>query len=252
MNQKDPNNNTRNNQPNDDSGNHPSLPVFPQEDRPVFQTGTSACYLYDIRKDMFINIDESILDITGISASEFTEKTPLETLGEVTEFSHLEAIQNFVTKSIGPSMATAEEYPVTVNLIYNIVSRDNVQRRVHTKYIFTDFENNFPLYTKGVSTDITHIQKDGLPVFFLMQNNKLILREVPDPDEILKKSSIPLSRAEINVLRYSAKGMAPKEIARVMKISLSTLYTHRKNIKNKMKKDINLIISMLREKGFIS
>lgn len=225
---------------------------FPDSDRSSFQTGTSAYYLYDITRDAFVYMDEAIEDITGIPASEFINKTPLETLGEVTEYSHLEAINEFAYNTVTPKIGTAEDDPITVNLIYNIFSRDNVHRRIHIKYVFTEFDNNIPRYTKGVTTDITHIQKDGLPVFFLMKNNKLILREVPDADAIIKKSSLPLSRAEINVLRFTARGKAPKEIAEIMKIGLSTLYTHRKNIKNKMKKDINFVIAMLREKGFIS
>lgn len=228
-----------------------SVHRFRDEDKSDFHIGTSAYYIYDVRKDRFIHMDEAIEKITGISAREFIDKTPSQTLGEVSEISHLEAINEFVTKSLAPRIKPEENHPITVNLIYNILARDNVHRRIHVKYVFMEFEGGLPLFTKGVTTDITHIQKDGLPVFFLVQNNKVIYKEMADTEKIISKSSIPLSRAEINVLRHTSMGISPKEIADIMNISVSTLYTHRKNIKAKMGKDINYAISLLREKGWL-
>jgi DNA-binding CsgD family transcriptional regulator len=197
-------------------------------------------------------MDEAIEDITGIPANEFQDKTPLETLGEITEVSHLEGINEFVNKSIEKHLSPDEKNPITINLVYNIVTRRQEKKRLHVRYIFSEFEGNTPTFTKGVATDITHIQKDGMPVFFIVKNNRVIYREVGQPEILLRKSSIPLSRTELNILRLTSKGFSAKEISVLMKISLSTLYTHRKNIKAKMGKDINFVISMLRGKGFIS
>lgn len=225
---------------------------FPDEYRSKFQIGTSAYYVYDLQRDRFVYMEEAMREITGISGEEFISKPPAETLGEVTEISHLGAIQEFLTKSLPPRIKKDEENPVSVNLIYSILSRDQIHKRIHMKYIFSNFDGNIPMYTKGVVTDITHIQKDGLPLFYLVQNNKVICREEPDSQKIMSKSSIPLSRAELNVLRHTASGLSPKEIADLMKISVSTLYTHRKNIKVKMGRDVNHTLSKLREKGWIS
>lgn len=218
----------------------------------VFQSGTSARYIYDARTNSFVEMDESMGEITGIPRDEFLKKTPQEALSEVAEMSHIEATNDFFMRSMYPLIPSDQQKQITANLIYNIRTRDNEHKRLHVKYRIIKYENNQPVLLEGITTDITHIQRDGLPTFFLVQDNKVIHWEEADPHEVVKKSTIPLSRTEINLLRLTSAGNSPEEIATKMHISISTLYTHRKNIKGKMGKDINHVISLLREKGIIS
>jgi DNA-binding CsgD family transcriptional regulator len=218
----------------------------------IFQTGTSARHIYDARLNRFLSMDESMGEITGITSEEFLRKTPNEALSEVAELSHIDAINDFYMRSMGPIVAADRKDKITLNIIYNIRTTRNENKRIHVKYRILEYEGDIPVLMEGITTDITHIQKDGLPVFFLVQNNKVIHWEEANPDKIAKNSTIPLSRTEINLLRLISSGLSPEEIAQKMHISISTIYTHRKNIKSKMRRDINYAIALLREKGIIS
>jgi DNA-binding CsgD family transcriptional regulator len=218
----------------------------------AFQTGTSARYTFDVMSNRFIEMDESMGEITGIPRDEFLEKTPQEALSEVAEMSHIEAIGEFMMRSLQSLIPQEQIENTTLNMIYNIKTRENDYKRLHVKYRIAKHEGPMPLILEGITTDITHFQKDGLPTFFLVQNNKVVYWEEANPDLIVKKSTIPLSRTEINLLRLTSAGNSPEEISSKMNISISTLYTHRKNIKAKMGHDINYVIALLREKGIIS
>ena len=218
-----------------------------------FQVGVIAHYVYDFIHMSFTHMENSIREISGISAQEFTKKPIQETLGELIEISHLHAINEMVSKSIQQKYLSIEENElITVNLSYNILTRKQENKRLLVQFFVSEQENGIPTKSKGRISDISHIQKDGLPHMFIVKDNKVIFEERANPDMIIKNTSIPLSRTEINILRHTAKGMTPKEISEILHISISTLYTHRKNIRNKMEMDINAVISLLRDKEFLS
>jgi DNA-binding CsgD family transcriptional regulator len=224
---------------------------FSERDRDYFQSGASAYYIFNMESYKFEYIDDSIEEISGIPKDDFLNKPLPETLGEIIELSHLEIINEFVKKSMDSSIHKEPNNGITVNLLYNILSRDNKNKRILTKFFIFEFKDGIPFLTKGKITDITHIQREGLPHCFLVKDQQIIFEEKPRPEELIKISSIPISRTEVNILRATASGLSPKEITTKLNVSISTLYTHRKNIRNKMKMDINGVITLLRKKGYI-
>lgn len=225
---------------------------FSEKERDYFQSGASAYYVFNMHTFQFEYIDDSIEEISGIPADEYISKPLPETLGEIIEIAHLDIINNYVARSMDSSIQKEPLNGITVNLLYNILTRDNKNKRILTKFFISEFKDGVPYLTKGKITDISHIQREGLPHCFLVKDQQIIYEIKPQPEDLLKVSSIPISRTEVNILRATAAGMAPKEIAAKLNVSISTLYTHRKNIRNKMKMDINAVITLLRKKGYIS
>jgi DNA-binding CsgD family transcriptional regulator len=225
--------------------------IFSEKDRDYFQSGASAYYIFNMFTYKFEYIDDSIIEISGIPASDFLAKPLTETLGEIMEISHLDIINEYVKRSMDPSIHKEAYNGITINLIYNILTKDHLSKRILTKFFISEFRDDIPYLTRGKITDISHIQKDGLPHCFLVKDQQIIFEEKPKAEDLLKISSIPISRTEVNILRATASGLAPKEIATKLNVSISTLYTHRKNIRNKMKMDINAVITLLRKKGYI-
>jgi DNA-binding CsgD family transcriptional regulator len=112
-------------------------------------------------------------------------------------------------------------------------------------------EAGYPMETTGYWTDITHIKKDGLPVMFAVIDNKIDFVEMANPEYLIKSPNIIFTSKEIEIIKMTSDGNRIKEISDKMKISISTVYTHRKNIKMKSEKEMNQVINELKSKGII-
>jgi DNA-binding CsgD family transcriptional regulator len=217
-----------------------------------FHLGPRAFFLYNLVSGRFTEMDSSVKDICGIPAEEFIQRNAADTISEIADNSHVESIALFIKKSFEHLNRHGLENGVSANIEYNIINRDGTRKRILVQNSPTGFnKKGEPLFNRGCITDITHIRKDGLPKMYLFTNNELVLKESANPDTIIKGSDIPLSKTEIKIIQLISEGLRAKEIAGRMEISISTLYTHRKNIKCKMGQDITRIISILKEKGLI-
>jgi DNA-binding CsgD family transcriptional regulator/PAS domain-containing protein len=217
-----------------------------------FHLGPRAFFLFNVFSGRFTEMDASIKDISGIAAEEFIQREAAETIMEMAEKSHIESIAIFIKKSFDHINSHSNESGVSANIEHNIISRDGKGKRILLQYSPTGFDKKgVPLFNRGCITDITHIRNDGIPKLYLFRNNQLVQEERADPETIIRRSDIPLSKTEIGIIQLISEGLIAKEIADRMQISVSTLYTHRKNIKTKMGRDITRIISSLKEKGII-
>lgn len=217
-----------------------------------FRIGPSAYFLYNISTGSFTEMDAAVEDISGIPAQEFIQRKASETISEMADLSHIEAIGQFIKKSFEYLAKQTSEDKISANIEHNIISRNGTRKRILVQYSPTGFNSNGePVFNRGCITDITHIRNDGLPRLYLFKNNELVHEESANPESVVKNSDIPLSKTEIRIIQLINEGLIAKEIADKMDISISTLYTHRKNIKSKMGQDITRIISILKEKGLI-
>jgi DNA-binding CsgD family transcriptional regulator len=222
---------------------------------PLLMVGPIAYFLYDFSIDRFIEMDDSIVEITGISKETFMSGIPGETLSSIVEQSHSEALPMLIQSSF----ELLEEYGrdnnddhLIANIEHNITTKDGKNKRIIAQYIpVVKDDNGKPCINKGCIVDISHIRNDGLPQLFIVRNNKVIKTVTASADSIIKNGEIPLSRVELRIIQLISEGLLAKEVAREMNISISTLYTHRKNIKSKTGYDINKLISILKEKGLL-
>lgn len=217
-----------------------------------FHLGPRAFFLYNLVSGRFTEMDSSVRDICGIPAEEFIQRNAADTISEIADNSHIESIALFIKKSFEHLNRHAGEDGVSASIEHNMISRDGTRKRILVQYSPTGFDKKGePLFNRGCMTDITHIRNDGLPKMYLFTKNELVLEESANPETIIKGSDIPLSKTEIRIIQLINEGFIAKEIADRMEISVSTLYTHRKNIKTKMGQDITRIISHLKDKGII-
>jgi predicted DNA-binding protein (UPF0251 family) len=112
-------------------------------------------------------------------------------------------------------------------------------------------ESGYPIESSGYWTDISHIKNDGLPEMYAIVDNQLVHFEVANPDYLIKSPHIIYTSKEIEIIKLTSDGFRIKEISDKMKISTSTVYTHRKNIKMKSEKEMNQVINELKSKGII-
>ncbi len=75
--------------------------------------------------------------------------------------------------------------------------------------------------------------------------------EFANPEMVIKSPSIIYTSKEIRLIKLTSDGFRIKEIANKMNISVSTVYTHRKNIRLKSEKEMNQVINEMKMKGII-
>lgn len=219
------------------------------------RVGATANFLYDFRIDRFLEVDESIRDIIGITREAFLSKSPAETLSSIVIPSHTEALVELMKKSfeILEVYAVENNQPgIIANIEHNIVSADGSAKRIISQYFpISHDDGGKPCINRGCVVDISHIKNDGLPQLFILENNRIIKTFVATPESVIKNGDIPLSKVEFRIIQLISEGLLAKEIADKADISISTLYTHRKNIKQKTGYDIHKLITVLKEKGLL-
>jgi DNA-binding CsgD family transcriptional regulator len=84
-----------------------------------------------------------------------------------------------------------------------------------------------------------------------MKNNRIIYEETAQPESVIRGGDINLTKTEIELIRLLSEGNTSQQIAEKMNISILTVYTHRKNIRNKTHQETNRLISILKDKGIL-
>lgn len=217
-----------------------------------FPIGTQVNFRYNIAESMFIDINSDIEKLTGIPKSEVLEEDGAALFAEIVPEEHIEALGDLIQKSYEICKLYSQSKSVVINVDFNIKTRDKKIKRILSQYRPAAFsETGYPLQTTGYWTDITHLKKDGLPIMFAVIDNKIEFIETADLEYLIKSPNIIFTSKEVEVIKMTSDGFRIKEISHRMKISVSTVYTHRKNIKMKSEKEINQVINELKSKGII-
>ena len=220
--------------------------------QPFFPIGMIVSFHYDIANSVFKSVGSNVEKLVGISAKEILKNSGLDFLAEIMVDEQVEALGNLIHHSYKLCANYANPMEVVFNIDYNIVTRQKENKRILCQYRAVKLnENKYPLETAGYWTDISHFRKDGLPTLFVMSNNNLDYVEFANPETVIKSPSIIYTSKEIKLIKLTSDGYRIKEIANKMNISVSTVYTHRKNIRLKSEKEMNQVINEMKKKGII-
>jgi len=222
---------------------------FPEDFYPI---GTSARFIYDIGNGYFTYFDESISNLTGHHANEVVFANPIDFIVEIVIDEHLVVVSELTQESFLLCKNYRNGESITLNLEYNIKTKTGEHKRVLSQYTPVYFEEDgHPKINKGRMVDITHLKKDGVPLLYVIVDNKVELIKQGNPQQMLKSNNVIFSNKEIEMLRLISEGYTIKETASFLKCSIATVYTHRKNIRLKSNNDIYKTMSNLKERGII-
>jgi len=217
-----------------------------------FPIGTSARFIYDIGNGYFTYFDESILELTGHHANEIVFSDPVDFILQIVIDEHIFVLSELTQESFLLCKNYRNAESITLNLEYNIKTTSGDHKRILSQYTPVYFEEDgYPKINKGRMIDITHLKKDGVPLLYIIVDNKMVLIQKGNPQQMMKSNNVIFSNKEVEVLRLISEGYTIKETASFMKCSIATVYTHRKNIRLKSNTDINKSMSNLKERGII-
>jgi hypothetical protein len=227
----------------------PNLNVDSCENFPV---GVQVNFRYNLAQSEFIDIHPDIEKLLGIPKQDIMGKDGADLFGEIVPEESIEALGELIQKSYTICKEHRHSKSLVINIDFNVFTRNKMVKRILCQYRPVAFnETGIPVETTGYWTDISHMKKDGLPVMFAIIDNKLEYTEFANPEYMIKSPTIIFTSKEIEIIKYTSDGFRIKEIADRMKISISTVYTHRKNIKMKSEKEMNQVINELKSKGII-
>jgi hypothetical protein len=222
---------------------------LPEEFYPL---GPSARFIYDIGNGYFTYFDESLFDLTGHRANEVVFADPVDFILHIVIDEHLVVVSELTKESFLLCKNYRNGESISLNLEYNIKTKKGEQKRILCQYAPVYFEEDgHPKINKGRLVDITHLKKDGVPLLYIIVDNKMVLTKQGDPQQMMKSKNIIFSNKEVEVLRLISEGYTIKETASFLKCSIARVYTHRKNIRLKSNTDINKSMSNLKERGII-
>lgn len=226
--------------------------TVPEFSNKLCPAGPWSYFEYDYAALAFTEIDEQILDLTGLQRSELLSKNAMQLFMKLIAPEHIIAALRLTEIGYGLQTRYAHEHPV-ICMEYNMVTRSKQRKRFLFQFrtaVYT--KDGLPLRSVGTITDITHVKPDGTPALYALINNRIVAHELARPDDLLPAINLPLSKNEIAVLNLKAKGWRTKEIAHQMKLKELTVYSMVRNVRQKSGMDIPELIAVLREKGLIN
>jgi hypothetical protein len=234
-----------------DSNNH-TTDSKQEVEQVFFPIGITVSFHYDLINSKFKMVGSDIEKLVGIGAKEILNNNGIDFLAEVMVDEQVEALGILIQHSYQLCAKYSNPLEVVFNIDYNIVTRQKEHKRILCQYRAAQVNDlGYPTETIGYWTDITHFRKEGLPTLFVMTNNKLDYVEFANPEMVIKSHSIIYTNKEITLIKLTSDGYRIKEIANKMNISVSTVYTHRKNIRLKSEKEMNQVINDMKAKGII-
>lgn len=214
--------------------------------------GESADFTYNFHLGYFTFFSENIYNLTGKPANEIVFHDATEFIVEIVADEHLESLCKLSEKALLLCKNYQNEKELALNIEFNIVLKGHSQKRILCQFTPVKYDADFiPVVTKGSYTDITHIKKSGLPFLYIIANNELVYTETADPQMVINTKDFPFTPKEIQVIKFLSEGYRINEIAQEMNISISTVYTYKRNIKFKSGLDLAVVINSLKEKGVI-
>lgn len=214
--------------------------------------GESADFTYNFYLGYFTYFSENIYNLTGRPANEIVFHDATEFIVEIVADEHLESLCKLSEKALSLCKEYRNKKELILNIEFNISLKDNSQKRILCQFTPVKYDEDFsPIITKGTYTDITHIKKSGLPFLYIIANKELVYTETADPQMVINTKDFPFTPKEIQVIKLLSGGFRINEIAHELNISISTVYTYKRNIKFKSGLDLAVIINSLKEKGVI-
>lgn len=210
-------------------------------------------YIFSYDNFKFVHAENSIDEIFGITRLDLL-KTAIDPLflNHIVPEHFLSAVR-FAKKAL----EIIEAHPnrdVVVNFEFNIYKGGKESRRLLNQSrtaIFT--EDLKPLLRYGSYIDITHIIASGPPKLYFIVDGLLKDLETGTFQEMLSGLNIDISEKELRLVYLRcAKGMHAKEISLEIGLTVSSVYSSIKNIKEKTGMDIGPLYEVLRGKGLFN
>jgi predicted DNA-binding protein (UPF0251 family) len=209
--------------------------------------------MYDIASGYFTAVEASFEDVTGYPPNEVVLADATSFITQLVLEEHLLVISNLILHSYEIcQQRKGKDESIAVHMEYNIKTKTGLNKRVIIQYTPLVYEKDgYPRITEGRISDISHFKKDGLPLLYVIADNRLVHFEQADPKDMVRSKNVLFSKKELEILKLVSEGFSIKEVAARLKTSISTIYTHRKNIRQKSQEDINKIIVDLKQRGLI-
>jgi len=223
-------------------------PQFPN----YYPLGTTSFFIYYLSEQKFIYTDDNIETIYHIPAKELIEMDSISLFSNIIEFSQIEAVSVIIAKSYEICKQYKGKNNFIVNFEHNIRTNQKEKKRILCQFspLLTN-EDGYPSLSCGYITDITHLKKDGLPNLYVIADNKIVHAEEAKPETIIKNKHIPFTKRQVEIIKLMSSGLSAKEVAQNLKLSVATVYTQTKLIKNKTGMDIKSAMKYLDNKGLL-
>jgi DNA-binding CsgD family transcriptional regulator len=217
-----------------------------------YPVGTTTFFIYYVTLQKFIYLDDNFESIYHLSSAEMTEKDTFELFSNIIEFSQIEAVSEIVAKSYEICKKYKDTKNFSVSFEHNIRTKKKEKKRVLCQFtpLITN-DDGYPSLSSGYITDITHLKKDGLPNLYVIVENQLVYAEETKPEMIIKNKHIPFTKRQVEILKLMSSGYSAKEVAQNLDLSVATIYTQTKLIKNKTGMDVKSAMKYLENKGLL-
>lgn len=211
--------------------------------QPIPSRFAPVTFLLDFTKRKYLYVDESCFDLTGYTASYFLE-TGLEDYLKLWHPSDFGIMNKKVIPDNLEFLKTlpAEKYGSIV-FSYNYRTRNSEGNFVSVLQRFSYIPSNIPgipFGIIGVVFDITHFKNEQSIVHTIEETlryndgivNKLIFKKTHPVYDI--PICQLMSKRELEVLAFMAKGLSSKQIAYKLRLSANTINNHRKKMLKKV------------------
>lgn len=216
-----------------------------------FEMGASAHFVYDVMDECFLYVDKNIYQINGFTSEEIM-KDPMNYITSSVADEHAMDMAAFTKKAFKMSEEELDPF-ITYNIEYDSLTKTGKRKRVIVQFrVKQRSAQNKPLLTVGKTTDISYLSHiNSAPRFFVLNTGKITHKETGTYYKNIRQKMFNLSKKELEIIDLIDKGHSNQEISAILFLSLSTVYTHRRNIKQKTGINITALISRLKESGVI-
>jgi len=234
---------------------HEALIEFVRNDsfKKCLPFGQKCSYIFSYYNFKFVHADNFIDEVLGIKRSDLLNTTIDQVFSNLIAPEHILSAVRFSKKVLG-IIETHPDRNVVVNFEFNVYKGGKEYRRLLNQWstaVFTEDKKTLLAY--GSFSDVTHIQQSGPPKLYLVIDGELKHVETGSLKEMLAGLNIELSEKELRLIYLrNAKGMHAKEISPDIGLTVSSVYSSIKNIKEKTGMDIGPLYQMLRRKGLFN
>ncbi len=225
-----------------------------KENKPTkkFQLGVSAYFVFYLTAVKMIFVEDTIESIYGISAKEILLQNSMQLTNELIEYAHSNEVTEMIVKSYELCVKYKDHKNMSINFEHNIRTKDHEKKRILCQYSPLAINDaGYPILSHGFITDITHTKKDGLPILYVLANDELVFHEESQSESIVTTKHIPFTKRQVEILKKMSEGFSAKEVASKMNLSVATIYTQTKLVKNRTGKDVKSAIKYLELRGLL-
>jgi DNA-binding CsgD family transcriptional regulator len=216
-----------------------------------FSFGPQSSFILSNTYHILLEVSGSLQSIIEQDTVDWKRQMMVDLLQAYVVPNHLKATLQLFQKAT-EKLRQLNDPSATANIEFNIKGREGREKRLMMQLGVIQ-HTNIQLHhiILGNLVDISHFILEGCPRLVLLNNNSVIELDVPAAEDILKSEALQITPKELNILALKAKGMRGKEIAETLGISLLTVYSMTRDIKQKSNMDIYPLIQKLKEKGLL-